>query len=54
MRATEFIDFLNSKNLKNVDQYSHFDPSKINDDGKRVLKTKFKNLRLVYKKTKGE
>ena len=46
-RATEFIDFLNRKDLTGADNYSHLEIREENQDGKMVLKK-----RLVEARTK--
>ncbi len=53
MRATEFLDFLNRENLDNIEnEYHHFDPFIINENGKKVIDKKWLKIRRNYKKDK--
>jgi hypothetical protein len=49
MRATEFIDFLNRKSLDGIELYSHLEVREKNEDGKMVLKEKYKRIRKEYR-----
>jgi len=50
MRATEFIDFLTRKDLKGVENYSHLEVRKENENGEMVIKKKYLKLRKEYQK----
>ena len=50
MRASEFIDFLNKKSLSGVELYSHLEVREENEDGRMVLKKRYKQARKEYRK----
>ena len=50
MRASEFIDFLNKKILSGVELYSHLEVREENEDGRMVLKKRYKQARKEYRK----
>ena len=50
MRASEFIDFLNKKSLDGVELYSHLEVREENEDGRMVLKKRYKQARKEYRK----
>ena len=53
MRTTEFLDFLNREDLKDIEsEYHHFDPFIINENGKKVIDKKWLKIRRNYKKDK--
>ena len=50
MRASEFIDFLNKKSLSCVELYSHLEVREENEDGRMVLKKRYKQARREHRK----
>ena len=50
MRLTEYIDFLNRKDLSGIEGiYHHFNPFVINENGQKVIDKKWLKIRSEYR-----